>query len=159
MGSMLSIPANYSHSMIVFYSANGINEGMREYSRTNQYRLNDLTINYLAYYTDNGGFYYYNTEKGINYEETMVNVRHQISLPFRYIELDSWCYYKGVNGGVYQWTTRPNIFPGGLRAVHRRLENISLAAHNRYWAYDTVYKQNYSFVLDETSKKALPITH
>lgn len=165
MGSMLSIPSNYSHSMMVFYSANGINEGMREYgqlmqkeySRTNKHRLNDLTINYLGYYTDNGGFYYYNTEKGFNYEETMVNVHHQVALPFKYIELDSWWYCKGVNGGVSQWTARPDIFPDGLQAVHQRLENISLAAHNRYWTYDTVYKQDYSFVLDGASMKALPI--
>jgi hypothetical protein len=162
---MLSIPANYNHSMIIFYSSNGINEGIRqwgetmqrEYNRTNQHRLNDLTINSLGYYTDNGGYYYYNTEKGINYEETMVNVRHQVPLPFHYIQLDSWWYYKGIGDGVSQWTARPDIFPDGLQVVYRRLENISLAAHNRYWAYDTVYKQNYSFALDEKNKKALPI--
>ncbi|CAF3718368.1 unnamed protein product [Rotaria sp. Silwood1] len=165
MGSMLSIPANYTHSMVVFYALNGINEGIREwgqimqseYNRTNLHRLSDVTINYLGYYTDNGGYYYYNTEKGVNYEETMVDVRHQISLPFQYMQLDSWWYYKGMGNGVSQWTARPDIFPDGLQTVHRRLENISLAAHNRYWAYDTVYKQNYSFVLDESNKKALPI--
>ncbi len=51
MGSILSIPANYNHSMIVFYSSRGINEGVREwgqtmqraYNRTNEHRLNDLT--------------------------------------------------------------------------------------------------------------------
>ncbi|CAM2722812.1 unnamed protein product [Rotaria socialis] len=165
MGSMLSIPANYNHSMFALYSSGGINEGIREwgqimqreYTRTNQHRLNDPTINYLGYYTDNGGYYYYNTEKGINYEETMVNVRHQIPLPFHYIQLDSWWYYKGIGDGVSQWTARPDIFPDGLQTLHRRLENIPLAAHNRYWAFDTVYKQNYSFVLDESNKKALPI--
>jgi hypothetical protein len=165
IGSMLSIPANYNHSMIVFYSPRGINEGMREwgrtmqraYNRTNEHRLNDLTINYLGYYTDNGGYYYYNTEQGINYEETMVNVNEKIPLPFHYIQLDSWWYYKGIGGGVTNWTALPDIFPDGLQALHRRLENIPIAAHNRYWAYDTVYKQNYSFLLDESTGKALPI--
>jgi hypothetical protein len=162
---MTTIPANYNHSMIVFYSPLGINEAIREWgqtmqkahNRTNQYRLNDLTINYLGYYTDNGGYYYYNTEKGINYEETMVNVHHQISLPFHYIQLDSWWYYKGIGGGVSQYTAMPTIFPDGLQVLHRRLDNIPLAAHNRYWAYDTVYKQNYSFTLDEKNGKSLPI--
>jgi hypothetical protein len=165
MGSMSSIPADYNHSMIVFYSSHGINEGIREWgevmrrahNRTIEHRLNDLTINYLGYYTDNGGYYYYNTEKGINYEETMVNVRHQIPLPFHYIQLDSWWYYKGIGGGVSQYTAMPDVFPDGLQVLHRRLENIPLAAHNRYWAYDTVYKQNYSFALDEGSGKSLPI--
>ena len=165
MGSMLSIPPNYNHSMIVFYSSKGINEGVREwgqvmqraYTRTNQHRLNDLTINYLGYYTDNGGYYYYNTEKGLNYEQTMVNVDHQIPLPFHYIQLDSWWYYKGIKGGVSQWTARPDVFPDGLQVLYSRLNNIPMAAHNRYWAYDTVYKTNYSFVLDESNGKALPI--
>ncbi|CAF3719866.1 unnamed protein product [Adineta steineri] len=165
MGSILTIPANYNHSMIVFYSSEGINEGIRKwgktmqkaFNRTNKNRLNDLTINYLGYYTDNGAYYYYNTEQGMNYEETMINVHNQIPLPFHYIQLDSWWYYKGIGGGVTQYTPMPNIFPDGLQALHRRLQNIPLAAHNRYWAYDTVYKQNYSFVLDEQNGKALPI--
>ncbi|CAF1203111.1 unnamed protein product [Adineta steineri] len=165
IGSMLSIPVNYNHSMIISYSSNGINQGIREwgqimqkaYNRTSQHRVNDLTINYLGYYTDNGAYYYYKTEKGMNYEETIVNIRHQIPLPFHYIQLDSWWYYKGMDDGVSQWTARPDIFPDGLQALYRRLENISIAAHNRYWSYDTIYKQNYSFALDKNNKKALPI--
>jgi hypothetical protein len=51
----------------------------------------------------------------------------------------------------------PTIFPDGLQVLHRRLDNIPLEAHNRYWAYDTVYKQNYSFALDEKNGKLLPI--
>jgi hypothetical protein len=87
----------------------------------------------------------------------MVNVRHQIPLPFHYIQLDSWWYHKGIGGGVAQYTALPDVFPDGLQTLHRRLENIPLAAHNRYWAYDTVYRQNYSFTLDESSGKSLPI--
>jgi hypothetical protein len=37
------------------------------------------------------------------------------------------------------------------------LENLPLVAHNRYWAYDTVYKQNYSFILDQSNGKSLPV--
>jgi hypothetical protein len=165
VGSMLSIPANYNHSMIVSYSPRGINEGMREwgqtmqraYNRTNEHRLNDLTINYLGYYTDGGAYYYYNTEQGKNYEETIVDIVHNISLPFHYIQFDSWWYYKGNGGGVSEWTARPDVFPDGLQALHRRLEKIAFAAHNRFWAYDNVYKQNYSFLLDANNGTALPI--
>lgn len=164
MGSMSAVPANYMHSFIVFYSPRGVNEAVREwgetmqraYNRTDEHRRNDLTINYLGYYTDNGGYYYYNTQSGMNYEATMINVAHQIPLPFHYIQLDSWWYYKGINDGVSQWTARPDVFPDGLVSLHRRLENIPLAAHNRYWAYDTVYKQKYAFALDAGNGKALP---
>ncbi|CAF3564069.1 unnamed protein product [Rotaria socialis] len=164
LGSMSSVPANYTHTMIVFYSQSGINEGIHEwgqtmqqaFNRTDVNRVNDLTINYLGYYTDNGGYYYYNTEPDMNYEETIVDVTHKIKLPFHYIQLDSWWYFKGIGNGVTEWTSRSDIFPDGLIALHRRLENIPLAAHNRFWAYDTVYKQKYAFVLDAANGKALP---
>jgi len=164
MGSMSNVPANYIQSFIVFYSPRGINDGIQEwgetmqlaFNRTKEHRLNDLTINYLGYYTDNGGYYYYNTEQGINYEQTILDAAQQIKLPFRYIQLDSWWYYKGYNDGVSQWRARPDIFPEGLPVLHRRLENMPFAAHNRYWAYDNAYKQRYSFALDIANSKALP---
>ncbi len=165
MGSMYSITPNYNHSLIVFYSSKGINEGVREwgqtmqkaYNRTNQHRLNDFSINYLGYYTDNGAYYYYHTEDGKNYEQTMFDVFQNISVPLRYLQIDSWWYFKGIGDGVSNWTARPDIFPNGLPAFHHRLENIPIVAHNRYWSYDTVYKENYSFILDEKNGKALPV--
>jgi hypothetical protein len=129
----------------------------RAFNRTNEHRLNDLTINYLGYYTNNGGYYYYNTSIGENYEQTMIDVSQQIKLPFHYIELDSWWYYKGLGGGVSEWRALPDVFPDGLQVLHRRLNNIPLAAHNRYWAYDNVYKQKYAFVLDRVDEKSLPV--
>jgi hypothetical protein len=165
LGSIATIPPNYMHSFIVFYSPNGINDGIQEwgqtmqraFNRSNEHRLNDLAVNYLGYFTNNGGYYYYNTQPGLNYEETMVNVAHDIKFPFHYIELDSWWYYKGIKEGVSQWRARPDIFPEGLPELHRRLENIPFAAHNRWWAYDNVYKQKYAFALDVASSMALPI--
>ena len=165
MGSMITIPANYMQSFIAFYSPHGVNEGVREwgelmrraYNRTDENRINDITVNYLGYYTDNGGYYYYNTEPGKNYEQTMIDVEQQIKFPFHYLQIDSWWYYKGLNNGVANWDARPDVFPDGLATFHRRVNNIPIAAHNRYWAYDNVYKQKYSFVLDAANTKALPV--
>ncbi|CAF3961313.1 unnamed protein product [Rotaria sordida] len=167
MGSMSVVPSNYNHSMIVFYSSHGVNEAMREwgqsmrraFNRTMEHRLNDITINYLGYYTDNGGYYYYHTETEMNYEETIISISQKISLPFRYIQIDSWWYYKGIGGGVSEWSSRPDIFPDGLPAVHRQMKYIPLAAHNRYWAADTIYSKNYAFVIDHVNGKALPISN
>ena len=50
-----------------------------------------------------------------------------------------------------------DVFPDGLAVVHRRLENLPLSAHNRWWAYDNVYQDKYAFVFDLHDKKALPI--
>jgi hypothetical protein len=165
IGSISTIPANYMQSFMIFYSTHGINRGIQEwgeimrraFNRTNQHRLSDIAVNYLGYYTNNGGYYYYNTETGINYEQTMIDVAHQLKFPYHYIEFDSWWYYKGTGGGVSEWRAMPDVFPDGLATVHRRLENIPLAAHNRWWAYDNVYKQKYAFALNLHDKKALPI--
>ncbi|UJR16105.1 hypothetical protein I4U23_003017 [Adineta vaga] len=165
MGSISTIPANYNHSMILFYSSKGINDVVhqwgvtmqRAYNRNNQYRLNDITINYLGYYTDGGAYYYYNTEGSLNYQETILSVHRKLTLPYHYIQLDSWFYYKGLNGGVSQWQARPDIFPDGLPFVYRQVENTPLAAHNRYWAIDTVYSEKYAFLFDNISQMSLPI--
>jgi hypothetical protein len=165
MGSIISIPADYNHSMIVFYSSKGINEGIREwgqamqkaYNRTNEYRRNDLSINNLGYYTDNGAYYFYKTEYKQNYEQTMLDAIHKIPLPFHYLQIDEWWYYTGIGGGVFEWTARSDIFPDGLPALDRKLENIPIVAHNKFWAYDTIYQQNYSFILDLSNNKSLPV--
>ncbi|CAF4831166.1 unnamed protein product [Rotaria sp. Silwood1] len=165
MGSIKTIPANYNHTMILFYSSNGTNDALRQYgnimqrvyNRDKQYRLNDITINYLGYCTDGGAYYYYNTESGLNYEETVLSVHKKITLPFHYIQLDSWWYYKGLKDGVSQWKSRPDIFPDGLPSVYHQMDNIPLAAHNRYWALDTgliMYEQDW---LHAQTSKFIPL--
>lgn len=165
MGSMLTIPANYTHSMVIYYSTDGVNKAIRDwgsfmqlaYHRNNQHRLDDITINYLGYYTDGGAYYYYNTEGSLNYQQTMLSVHRKLSLPFHYIQLDSWWYYKGLKGGASEWESRPDVFPDGLPFLYRQLENTPLAAHNRYWAVDNVYSDRYAFLLDEVNQMSLPV--
>ena len=84
-------------------------------------------------------------------------VHRKINLPFHYIQLDSWWYYKGINAGVSQWKSRPDIFPDGLPSLYRQLDNIPIAAHNRYWAIDNVYSDKYAFVFDEVQQASLPV--
>jgi len=165
MGSVITIPANYSSSLILFYSPEGINKGIhqwgqmmqRAYNRNDQHRQNDITIKYLGYYTDGGAYYYYNTEPGLDYEDTLLAVHRKINLPFHYIQLDSWWYYKAIGGGVSQWKSRPDIFPDGLPSVYRQLGRIPLAAHNRFWAPDTVYFDKYAFLIDNDNNLSLPV--
>lgn len=60
---------------------------MREkYKKTPEYRESDLTNNYIGYWTDNGAFYYYNTEDGKNYQQTILDVKtyaEKMKLPYR----------------------------------------------------------------------------
>jgi hypothetical protein len=165
MGSVITIPANYSNSLVLFYSPDGINKGVyqwgemmqRTYNRNNQNRENDITIKYLGYYTDAGAFYYYNTEPELNYEVTLLDAHRKINLPFHYIQLDSWWYYKAIGTGVSQWKSRPDIFPDGLPSLYRQLERIPIAAHNKFWAIDNVYLDKYAFILDQANNLSLPV--
>ena len=49
---------------------------------------NDPVINYLGYLTDEGAFYYWNTEIGQNYETTILDVISNytaLSIPYRLV--------------------------------------------------------------------------
>jgi hypothetical protein len=60
----------------------------------------------------------------------MLDALQKISLPFHYLQIDSWWYYKGIGGGVSEWIARPNIFPDDLSALDRKQKNIPIVAHN-----------------------------
>lgn len=128
----------------------------KSYNRTNQYQLDDFSMNYLVYYTDMLLIIIIiqKMEK-IENKQCSMFFKKRVSLPFRYLEIDAWWYYKGTSGGVANWIARPDIFPNGLPVFHRKIENIPIVAHNRHWAYDTTYQQNDSFLLDEKYGKAL----
>ena len=119
VGSMTTVPGNYIQSFIVFYSSSGVNKATREwgqtlqrvFNRTNEYRSNDLSLNYLGYYIDNGGYYCYNTLPGMNYQDTMIEIAEQIDISYHYMEISAWFYYKGVAGGVSNWSACPDVFP------------------------------------------------
>ncbi|CAF0898866.1 unnamed protein product [Rotaria sordida] len=56
----------------------------------------------------------------------MLDIHRKINLPFHYIQLDSWWYYKAIGGGVSQWKSRPDIFPDGLPTLYRQMERNDL---------------------------------
>lgn len=87
----------------------------------------------IRFTTDNGAYYYYNTEPGEDYEQTLVAVKayaDKVGLPYKYVLLDSWWYYRGANGGVANWTARPEIFPNGIESLYEKTGWL-VQAHNR----------------------------
>ncbi|XP_063423508.1 uncharacterized protein LOC134707561 isoform X1 [Mytilus trossulus] len=163
MGGVHEVPADYTSSTIVI-TGSGINKAFQTYGtilrkfystdvQRNSAIEKDRTIHYLGYWTDNGAFYYYNPEKNKTYEQTMLDVKQysvEQHIPYKYLQLDSWWYYKSKNfEALKEWTARPEVFPNGLRNL-TLATNWPIAAHNRYWSNETVYaKQNggsYTFV-------------
>ncbi|MFX0098308.1 MAG: hypothetical protein ACFFCS_01930 [Candidatus Hodarchaeota archaeon] len=125
---------------------------------------------YLGYNTDNGACYYYNTEKGMNYEETMIAVsdhHKEIGLPMGYYELDSWWYPKSYEklpgllkvflfGSAMHWGEPPkkDIFPNGLKHLWDKLDNKPLMCHSRWFSPMSHYVNEYDFYVQKASWKS-----
>ncbi|KAJ1454049.1 hypothetical protein M885DRAFT_618544 [Pelagophyceae sp. CCMP2097] len=107
-----------------------------------------LTNTHLGYYTDNGAYYYYNTEPGKTYEETMCDIRVQLvdvdKLPVKYFQHDSWWYYKSDDGGAEFWEPTPETFPHGFDPNYG--SQLPLVLHNRWFSPTTRYLDNYTFL-------------
>ena len=162
IGKVDMIPKGYSMETLVVAGQN-VTSTMEKwgkllrirYKKEDHYRLDDFTINYLGYYTDNGACYYYYTGEYDNYEEALIAVKENAvknGIPYQYLQLDSWWYYKGVGGGVKNWAPMPDVFPHGLQYLSNKT-HWPIVAHNRYFSPDTVYaKQNggrFNFIIDK----------
>ena len=117
--------------------------------------LGSFVVVFTGLWTDNGAYYYYQTEEGMNYEETLLEMDRRVremGLPVRYMnvsrflvdlslmkiavffKIDSWWYHKGLDFGVKNWTEIPELFPDiGLAGI-RDATGWPFVAHNRYWA-------------------------
>ena len=172
-GNITAIPPGLKSRTMLHVGSSGMTAAVRSWGRVMRglygkpsasgAREKDVTLQYAGYTTDNGAYYYYNTMPGGNYEDTVVAIKKyadDIELPIKYILLDSWWYFKGSNGGVSDWAARPDVFPGGLQALHQKT-GLLVQAHNRYWAADAVYaKQNggaYEWLIDYVKNGSVPL--
>lgn len=173
MGNVTAVPSKVAFKTMLYVGQDGINEAMSSWGTIMRSyfgkpnaavsRTTDVTLQYLGYTTDNGMYYYYNTEPNHNYEETLVGVKKYADseqIPYKYILLDSWWYYKGENGGVSDWTAMPDIFPNGIEALYNATGWL-VQAHNRYWALDNVYSKtnggSFEFVEDTVKEGSVPV--
>ncbi|XP_072031492.1 uncharacterized protein [Amphiura filiformis] len=169
MGSATSIPKDFVYETAVVFGE-GIKPAIMKYGenllkhhgKTRAAAVSDFTSNYLGYWTDNGAYYYYETAPDMNYDETLMEVKKYsdgLNIPYRYFQLDSWWYYKGIGGGVQNWTARADIFPKGIQDFYNRL-GLPLVAHNRWWSSDTQYAKanggQWNFIVEKDAQKAIP---
>jgi hypothetical protein len=122
-GSITEYPPGYSLSYVLTMGPRGgVNRAMENwgdrllsrYGKTRENTYQDYALNYLGYSTDNGAYYYYQTEDhapkrgppytpGKTYQQTLIDVKKYAdseAIPYKYILLDSWWYYQGVGGGT-----------------------------------------------------------
>ncbi len=183
-GKIKEIPKKFSQTFILLFGK-GINQSMKslgdillKYHDSKRKSLYANTItSYLGFWTDNGGYYYYNTEKGMNYEDTMLAIKEYFNknnIPIGYYNFDSWWYLKHTNktfttifrplvrlmgGGLYgntlRWETDPKIFTTDLKTFYRDKFQKPITAHSRRWDARSPYIEKFEF---ETYKnQAIPL--
>ncbi len=157
-GLVDNVPEGFSQEYIV-YAGQGVNQTVYDWGtqllklggKNRSAQDSDYTANYLGYWTDNGAFYYYNTEPGKNYETTMIDVAEHLKserIPVGYLQLDSWWYKKGKDEGDALWEPRADVFPGGMKGLHIKT-GLPFSTHNRYWSAENIYRDKYKFVCDK----------
>lgn len=139
-----------------------------------------IAVSHLSYWTDNGAYYYYQKERGMSYEDTMVAVKnyfesHQI--PFQSYNFDSWWYVKyqsafkkflatvfkplfrilggGLFGNTIRWEADPKHFSTDLATYHKERFKYPIIAHSRRWDARSPYLNDYDFEVDENN--AVPL--
>ena len=117
-----------------------------------------------------GAYYYYHTEPGKNYQETMLDLKayaDKEKIPISWILYDSWWYLKesetntpAQTAAVVDWRdAMPSIFPDGLRHMWNAT-GWPVVAHNREWSPKaTMAARNggkYPFAVGVSEQKGAP---
>lgn len=127
----------------------------------------DIGLRYLGYWTDNGATYYYNFDPALGYGGTLEALAahyRERAIPIRYLQLDSWWYYKSLTdpegrpgstknsalpvgewnryGGLLKYEAHPGVLPGGLAAFQKKI-GLPLITHNRWIDPASPYHDKY----------------
>ncbi len=169
------VPAGFTQQTLVVFN-NGINRTWSTWGRAlvtlggaeRPVDDADATLKYLGYWTDNGAGYYYNYDFDKGYAGTLQALvqRYRLEqIPIRYLQLDSWWYYKTTTdadgkagkakkseklpegewnryGGLLEYRAHTNLFPNGLDAFHKSI-GLPFVTHNRWIDRESPYHKNY----------------
>ncbi|MFX0006843.1 MAG: hypothetical protein ACFFAV_08955 [Candidatus Hermodarchaeota archaeon] len=173
-GEIKALPKEFSQKYILLFNK-GLNQSIKrlgdillkfhDSKRKNLYA--NIVTSYLGYWTDNGAYYYYKTEKGMNYEDTMITIKEYFEknrIPIKYYNFDSWWYLKHTNkifttlfrslvrlmgGGLYgntiRWEVDPKNFTIDLKTFYHQKFKKPITAHNRRWDARSPYTEKYDF--------------
>jgi len=179
-GKIKEIPPGYTHSSLLFFTK-GINKAivdwcafLQKYHGTQpKDPYADPVVANLGFWTDNGAYYYYRKEKGMDYEQTILHISHILkerNIPFKYFQLDSWWYRKdmkifwkyppfrwlgrliggGAFGGTILWEAIPDEFPNGLKALQEKI-GLYFACHARWFSPKSPYIQKYKCAIGKSA--------
>jgi hypothetical protein len=154
-----SLPAGFTQQTLLVIE-NGINRAFDNWGRlltgvTGKVRPSndaDVTLSRLGYWTDAGSSYYYSTEPGLTYPQTLSAVQADFArqgIALGYVQLDSWFYPKGATAdwtllgdGIYEYVAASPLFPSSLGTFQSSL-GIPLVAHARWIDPASPYQKRY----------------
>ena len=132
----------------------------RRHATQRRSRYADDLVGRLSYWTDNGAVYYYRTEPGCDYTETLsraVSDLHERDVPVRSVQVDSFFYpheiLRAVSDagadivpptGMMRWEPREDLFPDGFRDLRRRVGDLPLTFHSRHFSTRSPYFDRYA---------------
>jgi hypothetical protein len=158
-----NLPAHFKHATLLAFGG-GINTTWDVWGKAftdlvgRNRPANDVDdgLRYLGYWTDNGATYYYNYDPALGYAgmlEALVRHYRELEIPIRYLQLDSWWYYKTLTdpdgktgqsknpklpegewnryGGLLKYEADPALFTNGLVAFQKKI-GLPLITHNRW---------------------------
>ena len=127
----------------------------------------DLGLRCLGYWTDNGATYYYHYDTALGYAGTLEKLAEhyrRTGVPIRYLQLDSWWYYKSLTdpnggplqskrpelpegewnryGGLLKYEAHPAVLPDGLAGFAAKVQ-LPLITHNRWIDLASPYRRDY----------------
>ncbi|MFO8019269.1 MAG: hypothetical protein R6U96_11580 [Promethearchaeia archaeon] len=175
--SIKIVPQDFQHDAIMVFGQkirkNFVQwaDILRAYNKLPKKALNpDIPTTYLGYYTDNGSYYYYNTEKGMKAGETLIKVKEYAEkrgIPYNHYQIDSWWYQKITSeskqrwlgwlssifgtflyGGALVWEPDPDFLEMSPKELSSHLD-APLTAHNRWFNSRTPYKEQYDFIEED----------
>ncbi len=170
-----NLPAGFTHTTAVVMET-GINRAWELWGKT-LLALGDAkrpgpeadpVLRYLGYWTDNGANYYYNYDMDKGYAGTMLALAEhyrQEQIPIRYLQLDSWWYYKTTTdadgkpgkpikapklppgewnryGGLLEYKAHTDLFTNGLDNFQKAI-GLPLVTHSRWVDRESPYHQRY----------------
>jgi len=161
-GDLAAIPAGFSSEMALFAAASP-RAALARYGALLQRRAGcrrssryaDDGVGKLSYWTDNGAVYYYRTEPGHDYTQTLARVAQELpaaGVPIRSLQLDSWFYPHEVlravseqgapvvpPTGMLRWEPRADLFADGFRGLRAKLGELPLTFHSRHFSKASPY--------------------
>ncbi len=186
-GEIKEIPKNYSQKFLLTFNR-GINASLENlgalllkyHGSKKKDTYYNIAASHLSYWTDNGAYYYYRTEKDMSYEDTMVAVKDYFDshgIPIKSYNFDSWWYLKyqsrfkkklseifkplyrilggGLFGNTLRWEADPQHFSTDLKTYSAERFKAPIIAHSRRWDVRSPYVERFKF--ETYGKAAVPL--